>query len=113
MEIEDNLKNSEKSVGFFYLLRKLWTNFLLYNSYAFTLSTIFINILIFSNIMWPGEDLHVAELGIIVGTGMYGMAISGIIFGILADKYSRIVLMSFTEIVLELDYFIMVLLLPD
>ncbi len=99
MEIEDNLKNSEKSVGFFYLLKKLWSNFLLYNSYAFTLSTIFINFLIFSNIMWPGEDPHVAELGIIVGTGMYGMALSGIIFGILADKYSRIVLMSFTEIV--------------
>ncbi|MGB5910272.1 MAG: MFS transporter [Promethearchaeia archaeon] len=99
MEIEDNLKNSEKLGGFFYLLRKLWTNFLLYNSYAFTLSTIFINILIFSNIMWPGEDPHVAELGLIVGTGMYGMAISGIIFGILADKYSRIVLMSLTEIV--------------
>ncbi|MFX0025020.1 MAG: MFS transporter [Candidatus Hermodarchaeota archaeon] len=99
MEIEDNLKNSEKSKGFFYLLRKLWSNFLIYNSYAFTLSTIFINFLIFSNIMWPGDDFHASELGIMVGTGMYGMAISGIIFGVLADKYSRIVLMSFTEIV--------------
>jgi len=105
MEIEDNIKNSEKSVGFFYLLRKLWSNFLLYNSYAFTLSTVFINFLIFSNIMWPGEGFHATELGIMVGAGMYGMAISGILFGILADKYSRIVLMSFTEIIFGVGLF--------
>ncbi|MFX1268821.1 MAG: MFS transporter [Promethearchaeota archaeon] len=99
MEIEEDLKNSEKSVGFLYFLKKLWSAFLIYNSYAFNLSTIFINFLIFSNIMWPGEDFHATEMGIMVGTGMYCMAISGILFGILADKYSRILLMSLTEII--------------
>ncbi len=92
--------------GFLYLLKKLWTNFLIYNSYAFTVSMIFINFIIVSNIMWPGEVFHSSELGIMVGTGMYAMAVSGLFFGYLADRYSRINLMSFTEIIFGIGIFI-------
>jgi MFS family permease len=92
--------------GFLYLLKKLWTNFLIYNSYAFTVSMIFINFIIVSNIMWPGEVFHSSELGIMVGTGMYAMAVSGLFFGYLADRYSRINLMSVTEIIFGIGIFI-------
>ena len=91
--------------GFFYLLKKLWMNFLIYNSYAFTVSMIFINFIIVSNIMWPGEEFHSSEMGIMVGTGMYVMALSGLLFGYLADRYSRVNLMSFSEIIFGIGVF--------
>ena len=96
------MENIQKKEGFLYLLKKLWVNFLVYNSYAFTVSMIFINFVIVSNIMWPGETFHSSELGIIVGTGNYVMAISGILFGYLADRYSRIYLMAFAEVIFGL-----------
>ena len=99
------MQDLEKQEGFFYLLKKLWMNFLIYNSYAFTASMIFINFIIVSNIMWPGEEFHSSEIGIMVGTGMYAMAVSGIFFGYLTDRYSRINLMSFSEIIFGLAVF--------
>ncbi len=102
----DNLQNLGRQEGFLYLLKKLWVNFFVYNSYAFTVSMIFINFIIVSNIIWPGDEFHSSELGLIVGTGMYVMAFSGIIFGFLADRYSRIYLMSFTEIIFGLGIFL-------
>ncbi|TFG19482.1 MAG: MFS transporter [Promethearchaeota archaeon] len=100
------MSNIEQKEGFLYLLKKLWTNFLVYNSHAFTVSMIFINFIIVSNIMWPGEAFHSSELGIMVGTGMYVMAISGLLFGFLADRYSRTYLMSFTEILFGIGVFL-------
>jgi MFS family permease len=67
---------------------------------------IFINVLIISNIIWPGEDFHSAEIGILVGTSTYVMALSGILFGILADRYSRKMLMSITIIIFGLGFFL-------
>ena len=93
-----------KKTGFFQLLKRTWPSFLTWNSFAFTVSTIFINFLIVSNIIWPGESFHSSEMGILVGTTTYIMAFSGILFGMLADKYSRKILMSITEIIFGLGY---------
>ena len=103
---EEHLNHLGRQEGFLYLLKKLWTNFLVYNSHAFTVSMIFINFIIVSNIMWPGEAFHSSELGIMVGTGMYVMAISGMLFGYLTDRYSRIYLLSFTEILFGFGIFL-------
>jgi len=100
------MKDIEKQEGFFYLLKKLWINFLVYNSYAFTVSMIFINFILVSDLMWPGEDFHSSEFGIMIGSGMYIMAISGIVFGFLADRYSRRHLMSLTEILFGFGVFL-------
>jgi len=94
----------ETKVGLFQIIKRIWPSFVLHNSFAFTVSTIFINFLIVSNIIWPGESFHSAEMGILVGTSTYTMAISGIIFGLLADRYSRKILMSITEIVFGFGY---------
>ena len=98
------INENVKSEGFNYLLKKLWPSFLIYNSFAITLSTIFINFLIFSNIMWPGDPFHSSEMGVLVGTSSYMMAISGIIFGVLADRVSRIKLMSISEIIFGISF---------
>jgi len=101
--VETETKEKTK-VGFFSLLKRLWPNFVIYNSFAFTLSTIFINFLIVSNIIWPGESFHSGEMGLLVGISTYVSAFSGILFGILADRYSRKILMSITEIIFGLGF---------
>ncbi len=101
--IQENLKKR----GFFKIIRHLWPNFLIFNSFAFTISALYINLLILSRIMWPGEalELHAPELGALAGSFSYMMAISGIIFGILADKFSRIKLMSLSSLIYGIGLF--------
>ncbi|MBY8987439.1 MAG: MFS transporter [Candidatus Lokiarchaeota archaeon] len=109
--IESETK-TETKVGFFRILKRLWPSFVLHNSFAFTISTIFINFLIVSNIIWPGESFHSAEMGILVGISTYTMAFSGLIFGALADRYSRKILMSITEIIFGFGYLLNGFVLP-
>jgi MFS family permease len=101
--ISEKISESPQT-SFLNLIKRLWPSFLVYNSFAFTISTIFINFLIVSNIIWPGESFHSGEMGILVGTTTYIMAFSGILFGILADRYSRKTLMAITEIIFGLAY---------
>jgi hypothetical protein len=43
--------DAEEKTGFFILIKRLWQHFLIYNSFAFTAATLFINIVIVSGIM--------------------------------------------------------------
>jgi len=92
-------EKAKTKAGFRKILKKLWQSFLIFNNYAFTISILFINIVIISNIMWPGEELHAAELAFLSGSAMYSMALSGILFGYLADKYSRTKLMVISQLI--------------
>ena len=72
VEISDSL---EERTGFISLIKRLWPHFLIYNSYAFTVSTLFINIVIIAGIMWPGDipyafENHAGELGFLTGTSI-------------------------------------------
>ncbi len=98
----------KEKTGFFVLIKRLWQHFLIYNSFAFTAATLFINIVIVSRIMWPPPDTfanHAAELGILMGTSMYIVALSGILFGVLADKVSRTKLMAIVELIFGIGLF--------
>ena len=104
MGTESNLQKKDNKPSFPNIIKRLWPSFLIYCSYAFTISTLFINILIVSNIIWPGEEFHSAEIGVMVGLSTYTMAFSGILFGILADKISRIKLMAIAEMILGVGW---------
>ena len=99
--------DAEEKTGFFILIKRLWQHFLSYNSFAFTAATLFINIVIVSRIMWPGDTFadHAGELGILTGTSMYMVALSGILFGVLADKISRTKLMAIVEMIFGISLF--------
>ena len=97
----------EKKTGFFLLIKRLWQHFLIYNTFAFTAATLYINIIIVSGIIWPGDTFadHAGELGILTGTSIYIMAFSGILFGVLADKLSRTKLMVIVELTFGIGLF--------
>lgn len=48
-----------------------------------------LNIIIISNIIWPAEALHVEEMGILAGTAILSEGTFALLFGLLADRYSR------------------------
>ena len=104
MTLEENNATIPDKVGFSFILKKSWPNFLTYSSHAFTVSVIFINVLIVSNIIWPGEPFHSGEIGLLLGTSTYMVACSGILFGILADKYSRVVLLAITQMIFGIGF---------
>jgi len=110
MDTVNDLDDSEVKTGFLVLIKRLWPHFLIYNSYAFTVSTLFINIVIIAGIMWPADmpnafAVHASELGLLTGTSIYIIAFSGILFGSLADKFSRIKLMAFVEMIYGIGLF--------
>ncbi|MHA2120396.1 MAG: MFS transporter [Promethearchaeota archaeon] len=103
MNSETTSQTEEEKAGILKIVTRLWPNFLIYNSHAFTASMLFINIYIVAGIMWPGDlpnafEMHAVEMGILTGSSIYLAAISGILFGVLADKFSRIRLMAVVEL---------------
>jgi len=112
LNLDKNNVTSEHKVKFSFILKKSWPNVLTYSSYAFSLSVLFINILIVSNIIWPAEPFHSSEIGLLLGTSTYMMAVSGILFGILADKFSRVMLLACTEMIFGIG-FLMNGFIPD
>lgn len=71
------------------VIKNTWPAFISKASYAMTISAIFLNVIIISNLLWPNESFHSVELGLMIGSSMFSAAFSGIFFGYLADKYSR------------------------
>ncbi len=53
-----------------------------------------LNIIIVSELFWPGEPFHAQELSILVGSSGIIGAFTGIIFGMLADRFTRTKLMA-------------------
>lgn len=90
-------KESE-STKYTALFKKLWPNFVVYNFWALTVSSLYINTIMVSNIIWTGEEIHVGEIGILFGTGTWMIGISGLFFGYLADRINRIKLMTLSMI---------------
>jgi MFS family permease len=71
------------------VIKKAWPAFVSKASYAMTLSAVFLNVIIISNLFWPNEVFHSGEIGLMIGVSMFSTAFSGIFFGYLTDKYSR------------------------
>ena len=80
------------------VIKKAWPAFIAKTSYAMTISAVYSNVIIISNLFWRGEPFHSGELGLMIGGSMIIMAFSGIIFGFLVDKYSRKKLFTYSII---------------
>jgi len=80
----ENETNKKKSV-----VRRTWPAFIAKISFATTITAVYLNVIIISNLLWSNEPFHSIEFGLMIGVSMFFMAFSGIIFGNLADKYSR------------------------
>ena len=70
--------------------KAIWPVYLLngFNSIAF--AGIIILMVPLSTLIWPGEDYHALEMGVIMTTLLWSSSISGLFFGRLIDKYSRV-----------------------
>ncbi len=72
------------------VIKKTWPNILSDVSRALAYTWGSVNLFIVSQIIWPGDSLHVTDLGLFYGIGVYVVAVSGLLFGLLADRYSRV-----------------------
>jgi MFS family permease len=77
--------NSDKSYN-----KLIWPLYFVngFNSIAF--GGLIIIIVPLSSLFWPAEDYHALEMGILVTSLFWASSITGIIFGRIIDKYSRI-----------------------
>jgi len=77
----------------------IWPAYLLngFNNIAF--AGIIILMVPLSSIIWPGEEYHALEMGILMTTLLWTSSISGLIFGRLIDKYSRVKILLIISVI--------------
>jgi len=105
MESAPTVQENQKLTKYSLLFKKLWPLFLINILWALPISSLLINIVIVSDIIWPGEQIHVGELGIMFGAGTWMLGIAGLFFGYLADRVSRVKLMTFAMIMYGVSMF--------
>jgi MFS family permease len=66
--------------------------------FTWSVSWIFINIIVFSNLIWPGEAIHTSEIAFLTGMGVITEAFTTILFGFLADRYNRVKILALINI---------------
>jgi len=81
MELNDSHQSYNKLIWPVYLLNG-------FNSIAF--AGIIILMVPLSSLIWPGEDYHALEMGILMTTLLWTSSVSGLFLGKLIDKYSRV-----------------------
>ncbi len=72
----------------------IWPTLLIQVGFALTWTIFYINMVIFNNMIWPDGIFRSQELGLFFGLAGWVSAVTGILFGRLSDKYSRIKLMA-------------------
>jgi len=70
--------------------KNIWPVYLLNGFSSIAFAGIIILMVPLSSLIWPGEPYHALEMGIIMTTLLWSSSISGLIFGKLIDKYSRV-----------------------
>jgi MFS family permease len=70
-------------------LRRFWPLFYIETALRFSVAGLLLNMVGLSNIIWPGEPFHSLEFGIVISAKLTMLSFSGVIFGILADRYNR------------------------
>ncbi len=81
MELNDSHQSYNKLIWPVYLLNG-------FNSIAF--AGIIILMVPLSSLIWPGEDYHALDMGILITTLLWTSSLSGLFLGRLIDKYSRV-----------------------
>jgi MFS family permease len=76
------------------IFTRTWPMFLQIMSITPSYAWIFVNVVFVSLLIWPGEPFHAAYMGILYGSGIIIKGFSNLLFGALADRFSRIKLMS-------------------
>ncbi|MBA7574773.1 hypothetical protein ES708_16588 [subsurface metagenome] len=67
----------------------VWPLYFLRFFIALTVAGIMLNMLVISDIIWQDNTFYPLEMGVLIGTRTWGMAVSGLLIGRLADKMSR------------------------
>ncbi|MHA1512056.1 MAG: MFS transporter, partial [Promethearchaeota archaeon] len=90
----NNSEDSTKETSFV-----VWPIYILRFLIALTVAGIMLNMLVLSDIIWQDNTFYPLEMGILIGTRTWGMALSGLLIGRLADKMPRkyllIIMVSF------------------
>jgi MFS family permease len=79
--------------------RLIWPVYLLNGFNSISFAGIIILIVPLSSLIWPGEEYHALEMGILITTLFWTSSVSGLLFGWLIDKYSRVKILIIISIV--------------
>jgi MFS family permease len=71
------------------VLRRTWVLLFWNASVSFLVSAEFINLLVVSYKIWPGDDFHALEMGGLITARLWVDGVAALIWGTLADKFNR------------------------
>jgi len=70
-------------------LKRFWPLFYIEACMRISVAGLLLNMVGLSQIIWPGDDFHSLEFGVIISAKLTILSITGVIFGILTDRFSR------------------------
>ena len=79
--------------------KSIWPVYLLNGFNSISFAGIIILMVPLSSLIWPEEDYHALEMGILMTTLLWSSSISGLFFGRLIDKYSRVKILLIISLV--------------
>ncbi len=80
----DSEKGTEKM-----RLRRFWPLFYIEASMRISVAGLLLNMVGLSQIIWPGDPFHSLEFGVIISAKLTILSVTGVMFGILADRFNR------------------------
>ncbi len=81
-------------------LRRFWPLFYIEASMRVSVAGLLLNMVGLSQIIWPGDSFHSLEFGVLISTKLTILSVIGVVFGILADRFSRRKLMILSLIIM-------------
>ncbi|MEX2682174.1 MAG: MFS transporter [Candidatus Sigynarchaeota archaeon] len=87
-------------------LRHFWPLFYIEASMRISVAGLLLNMVGLSQIIWPGDAFHALEFGIIISSKLTILSFAGVIFGVLADRFSRRKLMLLSLAIMAAGDFI-------
>ncbi len=69
---------------------ELFPIYLLAGCFTLAFSSLYILVVPLSSLFWPGDEFHALEMGILISTMFWPIAISGLMWGRFIDKYNRV-----------------------
>ncbi|MBN2156295.1 MAG: MFS transporter [Candidatus Lokiarchaeota archaeon] len=100
MDTFTSSQNTLKSSG----IASTWPLLLTTAIVSTNFSIIVVNMPFLSTLIWPGDPFHAVEMGGVIAIKTWILALSGILFGTFADRFSRKHQFFFSTVLLGLSY---------
>ncbi|MHA1681610.1 MAG: MFS transporter [Promethearchaeota archaeon] len=101
----DTSEKSAKAIARKSIFKKFWPVFTIQAIVSLSVAGLMLNMLGLSRVIWPADDLHAFQMGVIASSKSILLAFMGLIFGYLSDRFARKKILSLSLLIMGIAKF--------